>query len=217
MSIKVAIVEDDRRVRKTLAEILASTPDFECAAEFSTGEDAVAQLPGVKPDVVIMDIHLPAMNGVETVGKLAGRVPGMQILMLTVFQDADTIFQALSAGAHGYLLKPVTPAQLRDAIRDVRAGGSPISPSIARKVIEAFRAPFSNPPPAPAADADAAGELSQREHDALRLLAQGCTYKEIADELKIKVPTVGTYVHRIYEKLHVRSRREIIRRFGTRA
>jgi DNA-binding NarL/FixJ family response regulator len=154
-----------------------------------------------------MDINLPDLSGVECVARLAPLLPQTQIIMLTVYQDTDTIFRALSAGAHGYLVKPVMPDRLIEAIREIRAGGVPMSRTIARQVIEFFRRPLS-PEPSGAAVEDA--RLGAREHQVLEFLVAGLSYKEVASELGIKTPTVGTYVRRIYEKLHVRSRRGLI-------
>lgn len=204
--IKVAMVEDDARLRSAVSEVFASSTDCCCVGVFSTGKKAVAELPALKPDVIIMDVNLPDLSGVECVAQVAPLLPGTQIIMLTVYQDPDTIFRALAAGAHGYLVKPVMPGKLLEAVREIRAGGAPMSRTIARKVIEAFQKPV--PVPASANTEDAA--LGQREQQVLDLLVSGYSYKEIADELTIKVSTVGTYVQRIYEKLHVRSRREII-------
>lgn len=210
MTIRVAVVEDDARIRRVLKEVLASGEEFQCVGLFSNGADAIAAIPTLNPDVIVMDVNLPDCSGVECVARLAPQMPGAQIIMLTVYQDPETIFQALAAGAHGYLVKPVMPEKLLEAIREIRAGGVPMSRTIARKVIEAFRGP--TPPPAlGAAIEDAA--LGPRENEILELLVAGLSYKEIADQLDIKVSTVGTYVQRIYEKLHVRNRREIIARY----
>ena len=160
-----------------------------------------------------MDINLPDVSGVECVTQLAPLLTQTQILMLTVYQDTETIFRALAAGAHGYLVKPVMPDRLLDAIREIRAGGVPMSRTIARQVIDLFHRPA--PPAASGAAMEEAG-LGPREQQVLEFLVAGLSYKEIASELGIKTPTVGTYVQRIYEKLHVRSRREIIARYKGR-
>lgn len=202
---KVAAVEDDARLRRTLSEVLACAADCECVGIFATGRAALAGLPPLLPDVILMDINLPDLTGVECVAQLAPQLPRTQIIMLTVYQDTETIFRALAAGAHGYLVKPVMPEKLLEAIRELRAGGVPMSRSIARQVIEFFRRP------APNAEADAAEAApGPREQQVLDFLVAGLSYKEIASELTIKPSTVGTYVQRIYEKLHVRSRREVI-------
>jgi DNA-binding NarL/FixJ family response regulator len=160
-----------------------------------------------------MDVNLPDVSGVECVEHLAPQLPGTQIVMLTVYQDPDTIFRALAAGAHGYMVKPIMPEKLLEAIREIHNGGAPMSRTIARKVIDAFRRPT------PASAVETAMEdasLGMREQQVLEFLVAGYSYKEIAQELDIKVSTVGTYVQRIYEKLHVHSRREVISRYMTK-
>ena len=216
-TIQVAVVEDDARLRRTFVDVLESSPEFRCVGAFATGAEAVDGIPKLAPDVVIMDVNLPDTTGVECVKTLAPQLPATQILMVTVYQDPDTTFQALAAGAHGYLVKPVLPERLLEAIREIRAGGVPMSRTIARKVIETFRS---------REDAEAAGtsaarspvaspdeeSLTSREQQVLELLVEGFSYKEIAQRLGISTSTVGTYVQRIYEKLHVSSRREIMAR-----
>ena len=208
--IKVAMVEDDARLRKTVNEVFAREKDFRCVGVFANGQTAIDQLPGLKPDVLIMDVNLPDFSGVECVARLAPKLPGTQIIMLTVFQDTDTIFKALEAGAHGYLVKPVMPGKLLEAVREIRAGGVPMSRTIARKVIDYFQRPPLVPPGGALSEE---GALGTREQQVLNLLVKGYSYKEIGEELEIKVSTIGTYMQRIYDKLHVRSRREIIARY----
>jgi DNA-binding NarL/FixJ family response regulator len=205
--IKVAIVEDDARIRKVVTEVLASAKDCECIGAFADGATAVAKLPSLVPDVILMDINLPDLSGVECVARISPQLPGAEIIMLTVFQDPETIFRALAAGAHGYLVKPVMPKKLLEAIREIRSGGVPMSPGIAREVVDFFRREPANP--ASGVPVEDAG-LGPREQQVLEFLVDGLSYKEIADELGITSNTVGTYVQRIYEKLHVRSRREIV-------
>ncbi len=206
MSIKVAIVEDDRKAREIFADWVNRTEGFKCVSDHESAEDALATLPGLEPKVVFMDINLPGMNGVECVRRLKVLLPETQFVMLTVYEDSDHIFQALQAGAIGYLLKRTSRAELVAALRDVHAGGSPMTTNIARKVVKAFHQ-VAQPQPAVA-------ELSTRENEVLQLLAQGFLYKEIADTLNVAVPTVNTYIRRIYEKLHVRSRTEAVARFA---
>jgi DNA-binding NarL/FixJ family response regulator len=198
--ITVALVEDDIRLQRVVTEVLAGSDDCTCVGVFSDGKTAVAQIPSLKPDVVIQDINLPDFSGVECVARISIELPQTQFIMLTVYQDTETIFQALAAGAHGYLVKPVMPEALLAAIREIRSGGVPMSRTIARHVINFFR----NPRPTPTEN------LGPREQQVLDALVAGLSYKEIAAELDIAVSTVGTYVQRIYEKLHVRNRREII-------
>ena len=216
-TIKVAVVEDDARLRRTFVDVLESSAECRCVGAFATGAEAMDGIPKLAPDVVIMDVNLPDTTGVECVKTLAPKLPTTQILMVTVYQDPDTTFQALAAGAHGYLVKPVLPERLLEAIREIRAGGVPMSRTIARKVIEKFRsreaaeAVDSVAAPAPAGSTDDES-LTSREHQVLELLVEGFSYKEIAHQLGISPSTVGTYVQRIYEKLHVSSRREIMAR-----
>jgi DNA-binding NarL/FixJ family response regulator len=205
--IKVAIVEDDVRIRKVVTEVLASAKDCQCVGAFADGATAIARLPSLAPDVILMDINLPDVTGVECVARISPQLLSAEIIMLTVYQDPETIFQALAAGAHGYLVKPVMPKKLLEAIREIRSGGVPMSPGIAREVVDFFRREPT--PPTTGSALEDAG-LGPREQQVLKCLVDGLSYKEIAGELGITSNTVGTYVRRIYEKLHVRSRREII-------
>ncbi|MCX7722864.1 MAG: response regulator transcription factor [Verrucomicrobiae bacterium] len=202
MSIRVAIVEDNDQYRGTLAQVFAEAEGFECVGDYATAEDALQALPRVNPDVVLMDINLPGMNGVECVRRLKQLVPETQVVMLTVHEDTDNIFNALAAGATGYLLKRTTRAELLEAVREVHRGGSPMTPQIARKVVQSFQ----RPAPAP----DATAELTPREREVLDYLAQGLLYKEIAHKLGISYETVHTHIRRIYEKLQVRTRTEAV-------
>ena len=203
LPITVAIVEDDAGVRQRLVALLGRSPDFVCVGDYANGENAVAGLPQRPARVALVDINLPGINGVECVRQLAAQIPDAHFIMLTVHQDTDTIFEALKAGASGYLLKPGRKDELLQAIRDVVAGGSPMTSSIARKVVQSFQ----RPPPVPPAELHV---LSGRERAVLDLLAQGYLYKEIGDQLGISLWTVSTYVHRIYQKLHVTGRIEAL-------
>ena len=206
--IAVAIVEDDVPAREILAGWIRNTEGFSCVGEFDDAETALVKLPPAKPSVVLFDINLPGMNGIECVRKLKPRLPDTQFVMVTVYEDANHIFNALSAGASGYLLKQMRRQELMDALKDVHAGGSPMSSQIARKVVQNF---YRNE------TQDAAGaavELSTREREVLELLARGYLYKEIAEMLKISVQTVNTYIRRIYEKLHVRSRAQAVAKYA---
>ncbi|HXI69652.1 MAG TPA: response regulator transcription factor [Verrucomicrobiae bacterium] len=208
MSISVAIVEDDVPAREILAGWIRNADGFRCVGEFDDAESALARLPLEKPSVVLFDINLPGMNGIECVRKLKPRLPDTQFVMVTVYEDANHIFNALSAGASGYLLKQTRRNELIDALKDVHAGGSPMSSQIARKVVQNFYRTESQ---------DAGGEtieLSPREREVLELLARGYLYKEIAEMLKISVQTVNTYIRRIYEKLHVRSRAQAVAKYA---
>ena len=202
MSISVSIVEDDPGVRNTLAKLINSSPGYRCVSEHGSAESALEEIPKLKPDVTLMDINLPGLSGVECVRRLKPALPGTQVIMLTVYQNTEHIFNALAAGATGYLLKQTPPAELLTAIREVNEGGSPMSSHIARKIVQSFQHP------APATrDAET---LSQREAQVLDLLAKGYLYKEIADMMHITYATVHTHIRHIYEKLHVRSRTEAV-------
>jgi DNA-binding NarL/FixJ family response regulator len=207
VNIAVAIVEDDVPAREILAGWIRNTDGFSCAGEFDDAETALAKLPHEKPSVVLFDINLPGMNGIECVRKLKPRLPDTQFVMVTVYEDANHIFNALSAGASGYLLKQTRRNELIDALKDVHAGGSPMSSQIARKVVQNF---YRNETQT---DGETV-ELSPREREVLELLARGYLYKEIAEMLQIGVQTVNTYIRRIYEKLHVRSRAQAVAKYA---
>jgi DNA-binding NarL/FixJ family response regulator len=207
VSIAVAIVEDDVPAREILAGWIRSADGFRCVGEFDDAETALAKLPQEKPSVVLFDINLPGMNGIECVRKLKPRLPDTQFVMVTVYEDANHIFNALSAGASGYLLKQTRRNELIDALKDVHAGGSPMSSQIARKVVQNF---YRNETQT---DGETV-ELSPREREVLELLARGYLYKEIAEILQIGVQTVNTYIRRIYEKLHVRSRAQAVAKYA---
>jgi DNA-binding NarL/FixJ family response regulator len=204
--IKVSIVEDDPKAREILVDWVNRAENLRAVSNHGSGEDALASIPEHQPNVVLMDINLPGMNGPECVRRLKPLLPEAQFLMLTVYEDSDHIFQALQAGATGYLLKQTPRAGLIAALREVNAGGSPMTANIARKVVKAFHQVAASHPQPQAAD------LSARESEVLQLLAQGYLYKEIADTLGISLPTVNTYIRRIYEKLHVRSRAQAVAR-----
>jgi len=201
-SIKVAIVEDDRAIREGLAYLIQRSAGFQCVAACADAEEAVVGLLQKQPDVVLMDIQLPGMNGIECIRRLKQQQPSLQIMMLTVLEDHDRIFQSLAAGASGYLLKKTPPDKLLDAIRDVHAGGSPMSNQIARRVVQAFQKPLRTEAPL--------SNLSTREHEILDHLAQGLLYKEIAIRLGISIETVRTHIRNIYDKLQVRTRTEAV-------
>ena len=206
MKITVSIVEDDAPTRGILTEWIRGAEGFQCAGVYENGEAALAALPREKPSVVLMDINMPGMSGIECVGRLKPQMAETQFVMLTVYEDPDHIFMALSSGASGYLLKRTPRTELLAAVKDVHSGGSPMSSSIARKIVQSFQR-FSGASPS---EPD---NLSPREREVLQLLARGYLYKEIADSLHISVPTVNTHIRRIYEKLHVRSRSQAIAKF----
>jgi DNA-binding NarL/FixJ family response regulator len=204
MNKTVAVVEDDLGLRHQLVQILNGSPDIRCVGAFSTAEEALNQIPALSPSVVLMDIGLPGMSGIECVAKLKRMAPAMQIVMVTVYEDSERIFRALKAGANGYLVKSSPPEQLLEAIRDVYTGGSPLSSHIARKVVQYFH--LIGPAPTQKQN------LSTREQQVLELLSTGFIYKEIADKLNIGVETVRTYVKSICQKMHVRNRVEAVAR-----
>jgi DNA-binding NarL/FixJ family response regulator len=216
MAIHVIIVEDDSRLRSGLVEIVNSDPQCACVGAYGSGEEALEKAPALKPQVAVMDINLPGMDGIECVRQLSERLPSLQIVMLTVYQDTDNLFRALAAGAHGYLVKPARARDLLAAIRDIHRGGAPMTSALARKVVDAFRAqsaPAASPGQAAPTGGVEAGELAPREEMVLDLLAQGFSYKEIADRLNVAFATVHTYVLRIYKKLHVRSKNAAVARW----
>jgi DNA-binding NarL/FixJ family response regulator len=198
MSIKISIVEDQSELRESLMEWLGNAPGLRCVGTHATGEEALKKIPAENPDVVLMDINLTGMNGIQCVARLKEHLPELQVLMLTTYDEGDMIFDSLRAGANGYLLKNMPRRELVEAVQQVHAGGSPMSLQIARKVINHFHQ-------ARPADADIE-QLTPREHDVLKLLAKGYMYKEIADHLTISMSTVRTHVTAVYKKLHVQSR-----------
>ena len=205
-AITVSIVEDDKRTRETLAGWLQSAEGFQCVGKHATAETALERLPIEKPSVVLMDVNLPQMTGIECVRRLKPALVETQFIMLTVYEDPDYIFKALSAGASGYLLKQARCDELLAALKDVHAGGSPMTSSIARKVIQYFQAE-------PGRSGDNSG-LSAREHEVLELLARGYLYKEIAEALQIRFPTVNSHIRHIYEKMHVQSRGQAVAKYA---
>ncbi|MBI2513273.1 MAG: response regulator transcription factor [Opitutae bacterium] len=199
------VVEDDTSIRNILTTWLDEADGFSFAGAFPDVESALPQIARAKPDVVLVDINLPGLSGIECVRQLKPHTPGTQFVMLTVYEDSNHIFDALSAGATGYLVKTTSREALIGALREVHAGGSPMSGNIARKVVQSLQ----QPKPAPRMTE----QLSKRENEVLALLAQGYLYKEIADALGIGLETVNTYIRRIYEKLHVHSRAQAVARY----
>lgn len=202
MARSVVVVEDDRGLREQLVKILNSGAGIQCIGACASAEEALRLIPTKSPDVVLMDIRLPGISGIECVAQLRQQLPQLQIIMLTVYEDSESIFRALKAGAAGYLVKSSPPPKLLEAIFDVSRGGAPMSSHIARKVVQHFHQPVP-------ADGGPA-ELSPREREVLDLLAGGYIYKEIGDKLKISPETVRTHVKNICEKMHVRSRLEAV-------
>ena len=205
MPISVSNVEDNEQLRNTLARVLGRAEGLRFLSDYGSTEDALAGLPQDRPDVVLMDINLPGLNGVECVRRLKPLAPDTQVIMLTVYEDTENIFNALAAGASGYLLKRTPRAELLEAIRDVCQGGSPMTAHIARKVVQSFQRTGASPQPTE--------NLSEREQQVLDCLSHGLIYKEIAEKLGISYETVHTYIRRIYEKLQVRTRTEAVAKF----
>jgi len=206
--ITISIIEDQRDMRESLVACLGSAPGLRCVGAHASAEEALQKIPGENPDVVLMDINLPAMSGIQCVARLKGLRPNLQVLMLTTYDDGDVIFDSLRAGANGYLLKNMPQEELVQAVQQVHAGGAPMSLQIARKVINHFHQTKKT-----------TGELAQltdRELEILRLLAKGYMYKEIAEHLAISMSTVRTHVSSVYEKLHVHSRTEAAMKLAER-
>ena len=206
---KVAIVEDNKTTREGLEEIINLTSGFQCVCTYSTAEDALRDLPERRPDVVLMDIQLPSMSGVECVARLKELLPATHVIMVTVYEDPDRIFRALRAGASGYLLKRSAPEQVINAIRDAQQGGAPMSGEIARKVVAYFRDQETT-------NAEVE-RLSAREREVLELVVHGLTNKEIADRLKITAEAIRWHLKHIYTKLRVHSRTEAALKFRPRS
>ncbi len=204
--IRVALVEDDDIIRKTIVELLEESEGFRCVGAYQNAEDALEDIPNKLPQIVLMDINLPGMNGIECTRILKTKVPKLLIIMLTVYEDAGKIFQSLQAGAVGYLLKLTKPEEILTALKEVAAGGSPMSPQIARKVVQSFQREKKG-------DIKEHASLTPREEQVLNLLSKGYLYKEIASELQISADTVHNHIRRIYEKLQVHSRTEAVVKF----
>jgi DNA-binding NarL/FixJ family response regulator len=202
---KIAIVEDNKTIRESLVEFVQTDPECRCVCVCTTGEEALKSIPAHNPEIVLMDIQLPKMSGIECTAQLKELLPSLHIIMVTVYEDTERIFKALRAGACGYLLKRCTPEELISAVREVRQGGAPMSREIARKVISSFQEPITT-----AAQVE---DLSPREREILELLAQGFPNKEIADRLGLTDGTVRWHLRHVYSKLHVRSRTEAALKF----
>jgi DNA-binding NarL/FixJ family response regulator len=205
MAIRVYIVEDDRDLRENIRRFINLSPGFECAAVFGSGEELLAADLNPVPEVVLMDINLPGMTGIQCVSRLKKLQPEVQILILTVYENSNLIFEALAAGANGFLVKNTPPDKLLEAIRDVAAGGGPMSSHVARKVIQSFQ-PANR-------EFTAMEHLSVREQEILRLLANGCAYKQIASTLNLSMGTIQTHISRIYKKLHVNCRTSAVMKY----
>jgi DNA-binding NarL/FixJ family response regulator len=207
MSISLAIVEDLDEVREGLSGFISLNPEFRVLDCFKTAEEALYDLPRLKPDIVIMDINLPGMNGIECIRQVRGRTPKTQFMMFTVYENDEKVFEALKAGASGYLLKSTGLIQMIESLKELHTGGSPMSANIARKLVTVFLQQNAN-----RVEVD---NLSPRESEILQFLSKGLLYKEIALELGISISTVRQHIHKIYEKLHVQNRTEALNKaFG---
>jgi DNA-binding NarL/FixJ family response regulator len=203
---RVVVVEDDSNLRKTMIAFINRSPGFSCAGAFADGESALSEIPAIKPDVVLMDIGLPGMSGIECVAALKALLPATPILMLTVYDEGDYLFDSLKAGASGYLLKRTIGDKLLEAMQEAQAGGLPLTRHMAVKVGQYFQQISKNQK----SSQDEMNTLTPREQDVLKLLADGFRYKEIANELSISLDTVREHARRIYSKLHVSSRTEAV-------
>ena len=198
-NIHVAIVEDDHEIRQTLALIIDGTPGFWCKHTFEDCEEALKTLPGVYINVVLMDVELPGINGIQGVRKLKPQMPDTDFIMLTIKQDNETVFASICAGASGYLMKDTPPTELLKAIEEARKGGAPMSANIARRIVQSFHQIKKSP-------------LSDRETEVLKLLSQGMNYRSVAKQLFLSPHTVKTHIKNIYQKLHVNSRGAAVRK-----
>lgn len=205
MAIKVCIVEDNAGMRESFAQLLNQAPGVRCVHAYASGEEAVRDMVSRQPDVALVDIHLPGIDGIECVARLKTQMPKLQVLMLTRYEQSDLIFDSIRAGASGYLLKNTPPVELIQAVEQVHAGGAPMTMQIARKVIDHFRHIQK-----PSSEVE---KLTPREQEVLGLLAKGYLYKEISDSLQISINTLRNHLRAIYEKLHVHSRTEATVKF----
>ena len=206
--IRVSVVEDDTWVRENLVREIGEYAGFECSGSYATGEAAIEAIPDGPPEVVVLDINLPGMDGIECLRRLRNSCPKLHFLMLTSYEESEKIFQSLRAGASGYLLKRADTAEVIEAIRQVHEGGAPMSSTIARQVVRHFNQQGHRDAELP--------RLSPREREVLELMARGASYKEIADQLDLGIETIRMYVKHIYTKLHVHSRGEAVAKFFRR-
>lgn len=207
-TIRISIVEDNDVIREGLCELIASAPDFKLCGSFSSADAFLAGIPGAEtPELVLLDVHLPGRSGIEALPEVKNLLPNTLVMMYTVFEDDESVFNALSRGASGYLLKKTTPEQILSSLRELRNGGSPMSAEIARKVVNSFQRPNYSPD----------GTLTERELEIVSLLALGYLYKEIADRLDLSVNTVKKHLYNVYEKLHVQNRTEAVNKVFQRS
>ena len=203
--ISVSIVEDMADVRQKVKHIIEDSEEFICLSTYSNAESALEELPKLNPDIVLMDINLPGMSGIECIKKVQKKSPQIQFLMFTIYENSEQVYEALAAGASGYLLKKTPPEKILEALKELYEGGAPMSTHIARKVVSFFQKENKA--------AKESTQLSNREKEVLALLSKGFLYKEISDQLFISIGTVRQHIHNIYEKLHVQNRMEAINKF----
>jgi len=206
--IAVSVVEDIQDIRESLQQLIEASDNFLCLSAYSNAEDALKDLPAVKPDIVLMDINLPGMNGIECIRRVKTLCPQLQFMMFTIYEDSEQVFDALAAGASGYLLKKTPRDKILPSIQELYEGGSPMSTQIARKVVAYFQKEKEA--------SNNQAQLSAREREVLELLSKGFVYKEIAARLNIATGTVRQHIHKIYEKLHVQNRTEALNKFYRR-
>ena len=206
--IAVSVVEDIQDIRESLQQLIEASDNFLCLSAYSNAEDALKDLPAVKPDIVLMDINLPGMNGIECIRRVKTVCPQLQFMMFTIYEDSEQVFDALAAGASGYLLKKTPRDKILPSIQELYEGGSPMSTQIARKVVAYFQKEKEA--------SNNQAQLSAREREVLELLSKGFVYKEIAARLNIATGTVRQHIHKIYEKLHVQNRTEALNKFYRR-
>jgi DNA-binding NarL/FixJ family response regulator len=203
--ISVSIVEDLKDIREHVKRVVDEADGFICLSIYSNAEDAITEIPALQPDIVLMDINLPGMSGIDCILKIKEQCRSTQFMMFTIYEDSEQVFDSLSAGANGYLLKKTPPDQILQALKELYEGGAPMSTQIARKVVHTFQKPVG-------ANIDSA-RLSAREKEVLQFLSKGYLYKEIGDKLHISTGTVRQHIHKIYEKLHVQNRTEALNKF----
>jgi DNA-binding NarL/FixJ family response regulator len=203
--ISVSIVEDLKDIREHVKRVVEEADGFICLSTYSNAEDAITEIPALQPDIVLMDINLPGMSGIDCILKIKEQCRSTQFMMFTIYEDSEQVFDSLSAGANGYLLKKTPPDQILQALKELYEGGAPMSTQIARKVVHAFQKPVRG-------SLDSAG-LSAREKEVLQFLSKGYLYKEIGNKLNISTGTVRQHIHKIYEKLHVQNRTEALNKF----
>lgn len=203
--ISISVVEDMEEVRQKVKRIIDESEEFICLSTYSNAEKALEELPDLKPDIVLMDINLPGMSGIECIKEIKKKCPQIQFMMFTIYENSEQVYEALAAGATGYLLKKTAPEEILDALKELYEGGAPMSTHIARKVVSFFQKENKRHPEN--------SELSKREKQVLELLSKGFLYKEISDQLFISTGTVRQHIHKIYEKLHVQNRTEAINKF----